>query len=95
MRDIERLLAEECSGVRAEEWIEKTDPADDSPVVRIPVTSAEAVSGAVRTARAASRDWARTAPADRAAAVDRAADGLSAYQEELAWLTKREMGRPL
>lgn len=95
MRDIERQLRERLGGSRAREWIEKVDPADGSPVVRVPVDGPGEVRAAVRSAREAAPGWARTAPATRAQALSRAAAAIEDHAEELAWLTTREMGRPL
>jgi succinate-semialdehyde dehydrogenase/glutarate-semialdehyde dehydrogenase len=52
------------------------------------------VVAAVAAARAALPGWLATAPAERAAAVSRAADAIAARAAELARLTTREMGRP-
>lgn len=95
MRDVERLLNEEWSATPAQEWIHKVDPADGSPVGRIPVSTSEQVAAAVREAHSVAPAWAATAPASRAAAVRLAADAVAAHAEDLAWLTTREMGRPL
>jgi acyl-CoA reductase-like NAD-dependent aldehyde dehydrogenase len=95
MRDVERVLGEEWAGIPADEWIDKADPADDSLIGRIPVSSAPAVSAAVAAARAAAPGWAGTAPAARAAAIHQAARAVEERADDLAWLTTREMGRPV
>lgn len=40
-------------------------------------------------------EWADTAPAERAAALHRAADAVAAAADELAQATTAEMGKPL
>ncbi len=77
-----------------QEWIVKTDPADGSPVTRLPAATPDDVDAAVTRSRSAAPGWARTAPAARAQAVAAAADRLAAHAAELAELTSREMGRP-
>jgi acyl-CoA reductase-like NAD-dependent aldehyde dehydrogenase len=95
MRDVERELTGEWDVSNSDEWIEKRDPADDSLIGRVPVASAPAIVDAVRAARGAAPLWARTAPARRAAALHAVADAVAGQAEELAWLTTREMGKPL
>src|SRR2546429_6362453 len=72
-----------------------TDPADDSPVVEVPMATDADVVAAVAAARAALPGWAATAPGERAAALARAADAVQERADELARSTTREMGRPL
>ena len=80
---------------RATHSLDVLDPATGEAVGRIPAGSPEAVDAAVRAARAAQPAWARTAPADRAAALKEAARRLRAHAEELAALQTREGGKPL
>jgi acyl-CoA reductase-like NAD-dependent aldehyde dehydrogenase len=72
-----------------------TDPRDDSPVTRVPVTSDDDVAAAVRAARRAAPGWARTAPAARAAALHAAATAIDAATGELAEIMAAEMGKPV
>ncbi|MBM0237604.1 aldehyde dehydrogenase family protein [Micromonospora sp. ATA32] len=72
-----------------------SDPADGSPVSTVPVATADEVAKAVGAARGAATGWAMTAPAERAAALHRAADALEAAADELAAATTAEMGKPL
>jgi acyl-CoA reductase-like NAD-dependent aldehyde dehydrogenase len=95
MRDVERQLIDEWDATHSDEWIEKRDPADDSLIGRVPVAGVPASGDAVRAARKAAPDWARTSPAARAAALHAIADAVAEQAEELAWLTTREMGKPL
>ena len=95
MRDVERRLTDEWDASHSDEWLEKRDPADDSLIGRVPVASLPAIVDAVRAARKAAPDWARTSPAARAAALHAVADAVAGQAEELAWLTTREMGKPL
>ncbi|MGX1613547.1 aldehyde dehydrogenase family protein [Micromonospora chalcea] len=71
------------------------DPADGSPVSRAPVATADEVAKAVEAARGVAAEWAATSPADRAAALHRAADAVEAAAEDLAQATTAEMGKPL
>lgn len=71
------------------------DPATGGVVGRIPAGSTEAADAAVCAARAAQPAWARTAPAERAAALKAGARRLREHAEELAELQTREGGKPL
>ena len=71
------------------------DPADGSLVGEVDVAGQELVDAAVAQARKAATDWARTAPADRAAMLAAAARRVAGAADELARLTTREMGKPL
>src|SRR5918912_47631 len=71
------------------------DPATGESIGSIPAGSAEAADAAVASARAAQPAWARTAPADRAAALKAGARRLREHARELAELQTREGGKPL
>ena len=70
------------------------DPATGELASEVAVTPPDGVTDAVTRARAAAEGWARQAPAERAAAVARAAARVRAGAEELTALTIAEMGRP-
>ncbi len=59
-----------------------TDPATGETVDRLPFSDADAL---VSTARAAHRDWERTAPGDRAAALKAGARRLRAALDDPSW----------
>src|SRR4051812_24422792 len=69
------------------------DPRTGDTVVRVPIADASACDNAVARARAAFADWARTSPAERAAAVAAAAEDVRAAADELAALNERESGK--
>ncbi|ORW67761.1 succinate-semialdehyde dehydrogenase [Mycolicibacter senuensis] len=69
------------------------DPRNGNTVSRVPIADASACEDAVARARAASTDWARTPPAERAAAVRAAAGAVQAAAAELAGLNERETGK--
>jgi acyl-CoA reductase-like NAD-dependent aldehyde dehydrogenase len=91
-----RLTGGYCTGVTLALATDLTihDPADGSVVGRLGCSSPEDVKSAVCQARVAALEWARTSPADRAAALRDAADRLEVAEDELATLTTREMGKP-
>ena len=95
MTDMEQVARDEWRAMPAERYLVVTDPAGDDEVVRAPVAGPDAVADAVKAARAAAPDWARTPAAERAAMVAAAADTVAAHADDLARLTTREMGKPL
>ncbi|WP_235215483.1 aldehyde dehydrogenase family protein [Phaeacidiphilus oryzae] len=71
-----------------------TDPSAPAEVVaEFPAATPEEAAAAVRTAHAASADWARLPAGARARALDAAAGVLTAEAEELARLICREEGK--
>ncbi|SCE91267.1 succinate-semialdehyde dehydrogenase / glutarate-semialdehyde dehydrogenase [Micromonospora haikouensis] len=71
------------------------DPADGRPVSTVPVATADEVGKAVEAARGVAPGWAATDPAERAAALHRAADAVQAAAQELAAAVTAEMGKPV
>lgn len=71
------------------------DPADGKLVGEVSTAEAAEVEAAIGAARNAAPGWERTAPAERAAALSRAADRIELDAADLALLTTREMGKPL
>ncbi|MGW0435596.1 aldehyde dehydrogenase family protein [Micromonospora sp. NPDC003197] len=71
------------------------DPADDSPVSRVPIASEAAVAAAVKAARTVAPSWAGTAAAERGAILHRAANAVEAAIDQLATVQTAEMGRPI
>jgi acyl-CoA reductase-like NAD-dependent aldehyde dehydrogenase len=79
---------------RASAGLDVLDPATGEVVGRIPAGSPDAADAAVRAARAAQPLWARTAPAERGAALKAAARRVREHDGELAELLSREGGKP-
>jgi acyl-CoA reductase-like NAD-dependent aldehyde dehydrogenase len=59
----------------------------------VPIADASTCDDAVKRAREAADGWARTAPAERAAALGKAAAAVRAAADELAELNERETGK--
>ncbi|WP_298251421.1 aldehyde dehydrogenase [uncultured Arthrobacter sp.] len=78
-----------------EESIDIRNPADGSEVGSLRCATQDEVAAALGAARAAQPSWAATPPADRGAALRRAADAVRGGARELAELNTRETGKPL
>jgi acyl-CoA reductase-like NAD-dependent aldehyde dehydrogenase len=74
MTEIEDRVRAAWERAGAERRVMIADPADDSPLFGAPVAGAGEIGAAVKAARAAAPDWARTPAADRGAALARAAE---------------------
>jgi betaine-aldehyde dehydrogenase len=85
------------SFVRAEGGghIDVIHSATEEVIGRVPAGSAADVDRAVRAARRAFDGWSRSAPAERAALLDRIAEGLKSRSAEIADTVAAEVGMPL
>ncbi|MFU8875196.1 aldehyde dehydrogenase family protein [Micromonospora sp. SL4-19] len=87
----------------AGEWIDPADgevipvenPATGEIVGQVPAGTPADVDRAVAAARAAFPGWAGTAPADRAAHLDRLHGALAARADEIARIIALELGTPI
>ncbi|MGK5675673.1 aldehyde dehydrogenase family protein [Micromonospora sp. URMC 106] len=77
------------------ETVAVRNPATEEVVATVPAGTAADVDRAVAAARAAFPGWADTAPADRAARLDRLHAALTARAEEIARTVALELGTPL
>jgi acyl-CoA reductase-like NAD-dependent aldehyde dehydrogenase len=71
------------------------NPATEQELRQVEQTTAEAVDDAVARAKVAQREWARRAPADRAAALRAFAAVVDAHVDELAALEVANSGHPI
>jgi acyl-CoA reductase-like NAD-dependent aldehyde dehydrogenase len=70
------------------------DPRTGVTVARLPIADASECDDAIARARVASRAWARTPAAERAACLAAAAAAVRAAADELSELNERETGKP-
>src|SRR5690606_17615986 len=94
MYEVEQLIGGHW-GAGGDGRLTVLDPADDTPVSRVPVATPVEVETAVMAARKAAGEWARTPATERAAALRRAADAREDAADRLAEAQTAEMGRPL
>jgi acyl-CoA reductase-like NAD-dependent aldehyde dehydrogenase len=71
------------------------NPATEQELRQVEQTTAEAVDDAVARAKVVQREWARRAPADRAAALRAFAAVVDAHVDELAALEVANSGHPI
>ncbi len=71
------------------------NPATEQELRQVEQTTAEAVDDAVARAKVAQREWARRAPADKAAALRAYAAVVDAHVDELAALEVANSGHPI
>lgn len=70
------------------------DPAAETPLAELPSSTADDVERALRAARRAQPDWARTPSVVRGAQLRAIADLIAEHKESLAALLVREVGKP-
>jgi acyl-CoA reductase-like NAD-dependent aldehyde dehydrogenase len=74
--------------------IEVFDSTNDEVIATIPSGTAGDVDKAVQAARAAFDSWSQTTPEERAKALTRIGEGLTARMDEIATVITREAGMP-
>jgi acyl-CoA reductase-like NAD-dependent aldehyde dehydrogenase len=72
-----------------------SNPANETPLWRVPLATAEIVATAVATARKAGDAWAALAPTDRASILHRCASEIRSDAEEIARRITLENGKPI
>lgn len=76
-------------------FIDVIDPSDASVYARVPEGAPADAEVAIAAARESFDAWSRTSPAERAAYIDRIAEGFQARSDELAHAIAHEVGMPL
>ena len=79
----------------SDEYIERLNPATETPVGRVPRGTREDARAALDAAAESQDAWARLPPSARAKILSRTRDLLEARKEELARLLSLEQGKPL
>ncbi len=78
------------------ETVDLINPATGEPAqAALTLAGVGDVDRAVKSARAAQRDWARVTPGERSAALLRLAELIDADSSELAQMESREVGKPI
>ena len=96
MKTFENFIAGKWVAPASGEYFENVNPADTSDRVgRFPLSNAEDVERAVRSARCGFELWRSTPAPTRGDVLRRVGDLLTKRKEELANLMTREMGKPL
>ncbi len=76
-------------------WLETIDPADETPLGRVPAGSAADMAAAVAAAGRAQPAWAALPVAQRVEYIRKLADGISAPAEEFAQIETRDTGNTI
>src|SRR5215471_4496119 len=80
---------------RASEYLDVRNPATAETMVRVPLTSAEEVDGAVQAAHSAFADWRRTSLTERIQYLFKLKRLLDEHFDEITRLTTQECGKTL
>jgi betaine-aldehyde dehydrogenase len=76
-------------------WLESINPADESPIGRVPMGSAADMNAAVSAAEAAQPAWAALSMAQRAEFINKLGAAILARTEEIAELESRDTGNTI
>lgn len=76
-------------------WLETIDPADETPLGRVPSGSAADMAAAVAAAGRAQPAWAALPVAERVGYIRKLADGISARAEEFAQIESLDTGNTI
>ena len=76
-------------------WLQGWEPATGQPLYRLPDSEVEDLDRALTAARRAFPAWAARSVEERAAALDRVADGIEARLEDFAFAESTDNGKPL
>jgi acyl-CoA reductase-like NAD-dependent aldehyde dehydrogenase len=71
------------------------DPTTEDVIATVPSGSADDADSAIRAARGAFDEWARTSPSERAKYTSRIAEALGGRMTEISRLITREVGMPI
>jgi betaine-aldehyde dehydrogenase len=89
------LIGGELVESRDGQWLESTNPADESPLGRVPQGSAADMAAAVDAAAAAQPAWAALSMAQRAAYIHKLGDAILGRAEEIAKLESLDTGNTI
>lgn len=76
-------------------WLESINPADESPIGRVPMGTAADMNAAVAAAEAAQPEWAALSMAQRAEFINKLGTAILARTEEIAKLESLDTGNTL
>ncbi|MFT3816553.1 MAG: aldehyde dehydrogenase family protein [Rubrivivax sp.] len=89
------LIGGELVQGRGGQWLDSVNPADESPLGRVPHADAGDVDAAVAAALKAQPAWAALPVAERAACLHRFGDGIIARADELLAIEVADTGNPV
>lgn len=93
--DLPLYIGGEACPSASDEWIEVTDPADQSLLARVPKATSAEIELAVRTAHDAYLQWREVPPSERARVMFNYQHLLKVHHDELATLLAQETGKNL
>jgi len=89
------LIGGELVESRDGKWLESINPADETPLGRVPLGSTADMSAAVEAAEKAQPAWAALSMAQRAACIHKLGDAILARTEEIARIESLDTGNTL
>jgi betaine-aldehyde dehydrogenase len=89
------LIGGELVESRSGQWLESINPADETPLGRVPLGSAADMAAAVEAAEKAQPAWAALSMAQRASFIHKLGDAILARTEEIARIESLDTGNTI
>ena len=93
--DLKNYIGGNFSNQTGNEWITNLEPATGKIICRIPISNSEDVQKAIKSAKDAQKDWGNLSHLERSIWLDKIADKLEEWSEEIAELESRDTGKPI
>ena len=93
--DLKNYIGGNFSNQTGNEWITNLEPATGKIICRIPISNSEDVQKAIKSAKDAQKDWGNLSHVERSIWLDKIADKLEEWSEEIAELESRDTGKPI
>ena len=93
--DLKNYIGGNFSNQTGNEWITNLEPATGKIICRIPISNSEDVQKAIKSAKDAQKDWGNLSHVERSIWLDKIADKLEEWSEEIAELESKDTGKPI
>ena len=93
MKDLKMYINGKFVESKSGKWIDVLNPSTEEVISRQPEGTVEEVDEALDAAKAAQKSWAKTPAIERAAYLNKMADGIRKRQDEFVDIIMREQGK--
>ena len=93
MKDLKMYINGKFVESKSGKWIDVLNPSTEEVISRQPEGTVEEVDEALDAAKAAQKNWAKTPAIERAAYLNKMADGIRKRQDEFVDIIMREQGK--
>jgi len=93
--DLQNYINGDFCRQSGENWIINLEPATGKKICRIPISNSKDVQKAITSAKDAQKGWGKLSHIQRALWLDKIADKLEEWHEEIAEIESRDTGKPI